>query len=63
MDYRIIPFMVALLLLGFWLWMFSDMLNNDRYQGNARFYWTLAFVFASLFAAVYYYVYEYRNRA
>ena len=50
------------LLAGFWLWMFWDMTNNDRLAGNTRFYWLVAFVFVNVFAAVYYYFSEYKNR-
>ena len=52
----------VLLLLVFWAWMFWDMTNNDKLPGSAKSNWMLAFVFLSVFAAVYYYVYEYRNR-
>ncbi len=50
------------LMLAFWAWMFWDMTNNNDLPGSAKSNWTLAFVFANIFAAVYYYVYEYRNR-
>ncbi len=52
----------VLALLAFWAWMFWDMANNNRLPSNERSNWTLAFVFLSIFAAVYYYVYEYRGR-
>ena len=50
------------LLALFWLWMFRDMLNNDYMPSNAKTNWTMLFVFLNVFAAVYYYVYVYRNR-
>ncbi len=53
---------VILLLGGFWAWMFWDMTNHDTFQTTTKYYWTLAFVFLNVFAAAYYYVYEYRNR-
>lgn len=49
-------------MLGFWAWMFWDMANNKYLPSSARPTWTLAFVFANIFAAIYYYVYEYRDR-
>ncbi len=52
----------VLALLVFWAWMFWDMTNNNRIPSGERSNWTLAFVFLSIFAAMYYYVYEYRNR-
>ncbi len=73
MDYRIIPLIVSLLLFAFWLWMFLDMTNNDNLSSNStapltlppstKFGWALAFIFLSLFAAVYYYFAEYRNKS
>lgn len=62
MDYRLIPMVAALILLSFWIWMFRDMAANDRFIVTSKYNWTLAFVFLNVFAAVYYYVYEYRNR-
>ena len=52
----------VLALLVFWAWMFWDMTNNNNLPTRAKSNWTLAFVFASIFAAVYYYDCEYRNR-
>jgi hypothetical protein len=46
----------------FWLWMFWDMTNNDVFHTTSKYNWTLALVFLNVFAAVAYYVYEYRNR-
>lgn len=54
----------ALPVIAFWLWMFSDMMRQDDLPGgpSARQYWTLGFIFLSLFTAAYYYVYVYRAR-
>ncbi len=70
---RLIPMILLLPLTGFWLWMFSDMSNNDDLPGNSpepltwppstKYGWTLAFIFMNVFAAVFYYFYEYRSRA
>ncbi len=52
----------ALPLIVIWLWMFWDMINNDNLPSSSKDYWMLAFIFLSVFAAVYYYVTEYRKR-
>jgi cbb3-type cytochrome oxidase subunit 3 len=49
-------------LLAFWAWMFRDMLNNGSLPDTAKTGWTVAFIVLNVFAAVFYYVYEYRNR-
>ncbi len=49
-------------LLTFWVWMFWDMTKNEDLAPNAKNTWTLLFVFASIFAAIYYYANVYRNR-
>jgi amino acid transporter len=59
---RLIPLIIILPLLAFWLWMFRDMFNNGNLPGSSKDYWTLAFLFLSVFAAVLYYVTEYRKR-
>ncbi len=59
---RLIPLIVILPLLAFWLWMFREMLINNNLPTNSKDYWTLAFVFLSIFAACLYYVNEYRRR-
>ncbi len=46
----------------FWLWMFRDMSNNGYLSGGERYNWTLYFVFLNVFAALWYYVVEYRPR-
>jgi hypothetical protein len=58
----LIPTIGVLALLVFWAWMFWDMTNNDDLPSSSKNNWMLAFVFLNVFAAVYYYVYEYRNR-
>ena len=54
--------LLAVPVIAFWLWMFSDMMKNDRLPSGERDTWTLAFIFLSIFTAAYYYVYVYRNR-
>lgn len=67
MDRQIvIPFITGLIivlpLIVFWLWMAWDLGGNDDLPGNEKLYWQLAFIFMNVFAAVFYYVYEYRKR-
>ncbi len=59
---RLISMLAITALFVFWLWMFRDMMNNDSLPDRVKYNWTLMFVFANLFAAVYYYVYQYRTR-
>jgi hypothetical protein len=64
----IIPF----LLITFWLWMFSDMLQNDDIPSTrpagfhwppvAKNHWTVYFMLLNIFTAGYYYCTVYRNR-
>lgn len=57
----IIPLIIILPLIVFWLWMFREMMNNDNLPSSSKDYWTLAFIFMNVFAAVFYYVNEYRK--
>ncbi len=59
---QLIIILLPVPLFAFWLWMFRDMINNDRLPGNSRNTWMLLFVFMNVFAAIWYYVAEYRNR-
>ena len=58
----LIPLVLILPLLAFWAWMFRDMLNNGSLPDTAKTSWTVAFIVLNVFAAVFYYVYEYRNK-
>ncbi len=58
---QLISIIIVLPLLGFWLWMFRDLINNVYLPGNSRYYWTLAFIFLNVFGAGLYYFYEYRD--
>ena len=57
-----LPLVLIIPVIIFWVWMFRDMLKNDSLSDTARSTWTVAFIFLNAFAAVFYYVYEYRNR-
>lgn len=58
---KLIPFIAILPLIAFWLWMAWNMSNNNNLPGSSKQNWTLAFVFLNVFAAVFYYVTEYRK--
>ncbi len=59
---QLLPLVLILPLVIFWIWMFRDMLNNNNLSDTARSNWTVAFIFLNAFAAVFYYAYEYRSR-
>ena len=48
----IIPLIIILPLIVFWLWMARDMANNDNLPSSEKTYWMLAFLFMNVFAAV-----------
>lgn len=66
------PIVVIALLLGFWLWMFSNMINNDdipsqtpaglRWPPIAKNQWIVFFVILNIFTAGYYYFTVYREK-
>ena len=58
----IISVLFSLTVISFWLWMFVEMIRNDNMDSTAKNYWTLAFIFLSLFAAGLYYLNIYRRR-
>jgi len=67
---QVILALLPLPLLTFWVWMFSDMMKNDNLPScfitftrgtDPRFDWTVAFLFLSIFAAIFYYSNEYRK--
>ena len=58
----ILPLLITLPLIVFWLWMARDLGRNDRLSSNEKTYWILAFLFMNVFGAVFYYVYEYKKR-
>ena len=59
---QFLPLVLVIPVIIFWIWMFRDMLNNGNLSDTAKSTWTVAFIFLNAFAAVFYYVYEYRNR-
>jgi hypothetical protein len=59
---QLLPLALVIPVIIFWIWMFRDMLNNANLSDSAKSTWTVAFIFLNAFAAVFYYVYEYRSR-
>lgn len=59
---QLLPLLLVIPLIAFWIWMFRDMLNNPNVSDTARNTWIIAFIFLNVFAAVVYYAYEYRNK-
>ncbi len=67
----LISMLIILPLIVFWFWMFWEMTNNADLPGNStgpltwppssKYGWTLAFIFMNVFAACFYYLYEYRK--
>jgi hypothetical protein len=66
-----IEFILPLVLIVFWIWMFRDMLNNDRLPNGGplnkltsdpKSDWTIAFIFLNVFAAVFYFSLVYRHK-
>ena len=68
---QLIPLIIILPLLAFYLWMFRDMAENDNLPSNSsppltwpptsKYGWTVAFIFLNVFAALMYYSLEYRK--
>ncbi len=58
----LVPLLVVLPLIVFWVWMFKDMLGNNDLLLLYRPYWIMAFILLNIPAAVFYYITVYRNR-
>ena len=54
----IIPLLITVPLIVFWVWMFQDMMSNANLPNEIKNNWTIAFLFANVFAASYYYATE-----
>ena len=57
----ILPFLLVVPLILFWLWMAWDLGGNNHLTRDAKVCWQLAFLFMNVFAAVFYYAIEYRK--
>jgi heme A synthase len=58
----VISVLFSLTVISFWLWMFVEMIRNDDMDPTAKTYWTVGFIFLSIFAAGLYYLNIYRRR-
>ncbi len=58
----LIPVILGLPLVAFWLWMLVDLANNTYITKDSKNNWFLAFVLLNIFGALWYYMVEYRNR-
>lgn len=66
------PIVIIASLLGFWLWMFYDMINNNDIPGQeptslrwppvTKNHWTIFFVVLNIFTAGYYYFTVYKEK-
>ena len=54
--------MIPLPFVGFWFWMFRDMMNNVYLTSEEKNDWMIKFLLLSIFAAYWYYQIEYKNR-
>lgn len=59
---QLIPALIGLPLIGFWVWMLVDLTNNQYLSKEAKKYWFLAFILLNVFGALWYYLVEYRPR-
>ncbi len=59
---QLIQLLIGILLIGFWLWMLIDMTNNPYIPKKSKNNWFIAFILLNVFAALWYYLVEYRNR-
>jgi hypothetical protein len=59
---QLIPMIISLPLVVFWIWMFRDLINNDYLPNDSKNNWLVAFILLNVFAAGWYYYVEYRNR-
>lgn len=57
-----IPLTILVLCLGFWGWMFEDMLKNADLPQGVRETWLWMFILLNVFAAAMYYASIYRKR-
>ena len=60
--FQLIPVLIGMPLIGFWLWMFLDMTNNPYLSRETKNYWLMAFVLLNIFAALWYYLVEFKPR-
>ena len=61
-EQLIFSLVVLIVGLAFWGWMFRDMIDNNELPASVKQNWVFAFIIFNVFAAVVYYVQEYRSR-
>lgn len=54
------PMLLAIPLIGFWMWMFGEMNKNPYLTSREKYTWTLWFFIFNVVAAFWYYLVEYR---
>lgn len=59
---QLMPMLVGLPLIGFWLWMLVDLSKNDYLSKNTKNNWFIIFILLNIFGALWYYMVEYRYR-
>lgn len=59
---QLIPMMVGLPLIGFWMWMFREMTNNPALTQTEKRTWMLEFFLMNIIAAALYYANIYKKR-
>lgn len=59
---HIIILLIPLPLLGFWMWMLSNMVKNEDLSTREKNMWLWMFIFLNILTAIMYYVNVYRNR-
>lgn len=59
---QLIPAVIGIPLIGFWLWMLVDLTNNNYIAKESKTNWYLIFILLNFFGALWYYLVEYRPR-
>lgn len=59
---QLIPMMVGLPLIGFWMWMFREMTTNPALTQTEKRTWMLEFFLMNIIAAALYYANIYKKR-
>lgn len=60
--FQLLPLIIPLPFIVFWLWMFWEMAKNDTLSRSAKDTWAIAFIVLNIFAAAFYYISVYRKR-
>ncbi len=59
---QLVPAVIGIVLAGFWLWMIVNLANNEYIPRETKNYYFIGFIFLNVFAALWYYLAEYRPR-